>query len=389
MNQKQQPKNWRKMKLREVATLHRGYDLPIDKIKEGKNPVIFSNGKIEYHNEYKIKGPGVVTGRSGTLGNTFYIEKDFWPHNTTLYVSNFHNNSPKFIYFLFKQLKLERFNAGSGVPTLNRNHVHEIFVNIPESTGEQKKIASVLSGFDNKIELNNKINKILEQMAQAIFKEWFVNFKFPGYEKVKMVNSELGKIPEGWKIKKIKDIVNIKSGYSFKSEDFISNGKYNLVTIKNVQDGEFKTKCENQLELIPEKTPDYCLLKNGDILLSLTGNIGRICIFHGNDYLLNQRVAKLEPKEKRLKGFIYLLFRNTVIKSQMEALAGGSAQQNLSPIETSQIKISIPDNKIFDNFIDLTNSIFENILSLKLENQKLITLRDLLFPKLMSGEIRV
>lgn len=164
---------WKRVKLGEVLEFHRGYDLPISKIIEGKFPVVFSNGEKKYHYEYKIKAPGITIGRSGTLGKPFFVNEDFWPHNTTLFVSNFFGNDPKYLYYFLKTLDLGNYNAGAGVPTLNRNHIHTIQVEIPPLS-EQKKIAEVLSAYDDLIEVNQKKIKILETLAQTLYKEWFV-----------------------------------------------------------------------------------------------------------------------------------------------------------------------------------------------------------------------
>ena len=137
------PKNWKKYKLGEVATLQRGFDLPNTKRVEGSFPVIAASGFSSWHNKYKVKGPGVTTGRSGTLGQVFYEKNDFWPLNTSLWVKNFHGNHPKYIYYFLKTLKFEEFNSGTSVPTLNRNDVHNLAVAIP-SLAEQKSIAQIL-----------------------------------------------------------------------------------------------------------------------------------------------------------------------------------------------------------------------------------------------------
>ena len=122
---------WEQRKLIMVAPLQRGFDLPAEKIIPGVYPVMMSNGIGAYHNEYKVKGPGVVTGRSGTIGNLQYVESAFWPHNTTLWVTKFYGNHPKFIYYLYEKIDLKRYKAGSGVPTLNRNDVHDTMVFFP------------------------------------------------------------------------------------------------------------------------------------------------------------------------------------------------------------------------------------------------------------------
>ena len=142
--------DWEKKKIIDFAPLQRGFDLPIDSITKGEYPVVFSNGILKYHNEFKVKAPGIVTGRSGTIGKVTYVQNDYWPHNTSLWVTDFKGNFPMFIFHFFSKYKLERFGTGSGVPTLNRNDVHsqkEYFPALPEQT----KIANFLSALDEKI----------------------------------------------------------------------------------------------------------------------------------------------------------------------------------------------------------------------------------------------
>lgn len=133
-----------------------------------------------------------------------------------------------------------------------------------------------------------------------------------------------------------------------------------------------------------------CKIKDGDILLSLTGNVGRVCFVYGGEYLLNQRVAKLKPKNKKHISFVYFLFRQPWLQNLLIAMAKGSAQPNLSSIETGEIEISIPSAEIIEKFSEKTTPIYNQLVRNKVENQKqLAALRDLLLPKLMSGEIRV
>ena len=169
---------WRTCELGDVINLKRGYDLPKRKRIEEDVPIVASSGINGYHNEAKVKGPGVATGRSGTLGVITYCKEDYWPLNTALYVQNFKDNNVEFIYYFLKTMNFQNYNAGSGVPTLNRNHVHNLKVKVPPLQ-EQEKIATILKSLDDKIEINNQMNQTLEEMAQAIFKEWFVEFNFP------------------------------------------------------------------------------------------------------------------------------------------------------------------------------------------------------------------
>ena len=118
------PSDWEIKKLKDIAPLQRGFDLPNSKLINGKYPVVYSNGIVNYHNKYQAKGPGVVTGRSGTIGKVHYIQDNYWPHNTSLWVTDFKDNNPLFIYYLYLCIKIGRFSSGAGVPTLNRNDVH-------------------------------------------------------------------------------------------------------------------------------------------------------------------------------------------------------------------------------------------------------------------------
>lgn len=142
------PEDWALKPISQVAPLQRGFDLPIRNIRLGRYPVIYSNGVENFNDTAMVKGPGVVTGRSGTLGKVHYVDGDYWPHNTSLWVTRFNDNDPKFIYYLYESLHFERFASGSGVPTLNRNDAHSYLIAIPTNYGEQRAIAAALSDVD-------------------------------------------------------------------------------------------------------------------------------------------------------------------------------------------------------------------------------------------------
>ena len=246
----------------------------------------------------------------------------------------------------------------------------------------QETIASKLSVYDNLIENNQKQIKLLEEAARRLYKEWFVNFRFPGYEDTPIVDG----VPEGWEKAPIDSRISLLSGYAFKSAQFDSSGEYKIVTIKNVKDGEFDGINTNRIVSIPGKMPKHCVLTDGDILLSLTGNVGRTCIVNGNNYLLNQRVAKLQSD---IPAFTYCLFRSSDMFDAMNNLANGTAQQNLSPIRTGKISILFPADNLLEKFERIVGSMISKMLSLIKQCDLLIQARDRLLPKLMSGEIEV
>lgn len=246
----------------------------------------------------------------------------------------------------------------------------------------QQKIANNLLAYDRLIENNQKQIKLLEEAAQRLYKEWFVDLHFPGYESTPIIDG----VPQGWKKDTIDSKIELLSGYAFKSNDFCDDGKYKIITIKNVKDGQFDSDCVSRLAEIPSKMPKHCYLLDGDILLSLTGNVGRVCMVHGEDFLLNQRVAKLKSK---MPAYTYCLFRSKDMFDEMNNLANGAAQQNLSPIRTGKILHSFPTDELIHKFEGIVFPMIKNIVTLNKSNNELAAARDRLLPKLMNGELEV
>lgn len=165
------PEDWVRKKLGDIAPLQRGFDLPSTMRCDGQYPVVYSNGIVNTHNKYQVKGPGVVTGRSGTLGKVHYIEQDYWPHNTSLWVTKFNQCDPKFIFFLFSFIGFERFASGSGVPTLNRNDAHCFELALPSTVDEQIAISTILTDMDKEIEgIELRLSKTC-QIKQGMMQE--------------------------------------------------------------------------------------------------------------------------------------------------------------------------------------------------------------------------
>ena len=262
-------------------------------------------------------------------------------------------------------------SSGSKMPRGDKVQIMKYPVYLPDLE-TQKKIAEVLGRIDEKIELNRAMNETLEQMGQALFRHYFID------------NPEA----ETWWSGTISDLVNIYSGYAFKRTDFDPDGKYGLVTIKNVQDGSFLTECSDHLSEVPVKTPDYAFLKTADILLSLTGNVGRVCIVHGENLLLNQRVAKLAGVDG-MRSFAYFMFRQEEFKNKLTSMSRGTAQLNLSPVETKKVKMKLPPQNVLEQYYEKAEPLFEMLTTNYIEIQTLTTLRNTLLPRLISGKVKV
>jgi type I restriction enzyme S subunit len=373
---------WRKVKLGEWIELKYGFGLPEEKRIKGDIPVYGSSGIVGFHNEPAVYTKGIIIGRKGNVGAVYFSDKPFYPIDTVYFIDSLKKDGYlKFFYYLLKIIDFKKVDINVGVPGLNRETAHSLEFIIPEDPNEQKRIADILSAFDDKIEVNNKIIKTLETMAQEIFKELF--------NKKSKVKSQKSKFCETMKVG---DLVWIISGYPFSSRLYNKSKKgIGVVTIKNVQDGNFITECDSFIEeeKIPKNINKECLISDGDILLSLTGNVGRVCFVYCGKYLLNQRVAKIKPKNPNDRAFIYFLFRQQDMQNLLINMAKGSAQPNLSPVETGEIEITIPSREILDRLNKAINPMYEKLIKLKVENKKLAAIRDLLLPKLMRGEIRV
>ena len=213
-------------RLGDLINLKRGYDLPESQRRPGPYPVISSAGITGYHDEYMAEGQGVVTGRYGTLGEMYYVDSKYWPHNTALYVTTFKGNDPKCIYYLLTCLGRIRTSDKSAVPGVNRNELHEVEIPAISDTKQQKKIAAILSALDAKIDCNNRINAELEAMVKSLYDYWFVQFEFPDangkpYKSSggKMVyNATLKRdIPAGWSSGTLATLISLEYGKPLKA----------------------------------------------------------------------------------------------------------------------------------------------------------------------------
>ena len=231
----------------------------------------------------------------------------------------------------------------------------------------QTRIAHILKPIDSKISLNNAINHNLEQQASALVGHY-----------MQSIDTSVS----------IANIMSFDSGFPFQSSTYLPSGKYRIITIKNVQDGNIETSNTVFINNLPTRMKNNCILHVGDVLLSLTGNVGRVGIVCEENLLLNQRVAKIVPNDIGLLPLLYFIFRQPDIKLQMELIAKGTAQSNLSPVET--LRLTIPfERKTAEALSRTLAPMYQTIISTTQESHSLSSLRDALLPKLMSGEIDV
>ena len=347
---------------------------------------------IEYYDKLdpirKAQKNDIIYSVVGSFGKPVLIKenKEFvFQRHIAILRPNIDIVDPCFLYYIMLSrdfyMQADTVAIGAAQRTISLSSLRNMKVELP-GLSTQHRIATILSRYDTLIENYQKQIMLLEEAAQRLYKEWFVDLRFPGHEDVKMVDG----LSEGWERKKVKEIVDLQNGYAFKSTTFEDEGKYKVVTIKNVKDGVFDGDNVSYIKTIPEKMPSHCVLQIGDILLSLTGNVGRVCMVVGKDYLLNQRVAKLKSD---YPAFVYCLFRNYDMFVAINNLANGAAQQNVSPIRIGELMIMVASEKTMMRFERMVGKIITKILNLHSQIRHLTEARDRLLPKLMGGEMEV
>ena len=380
---------WKEVRLGDILNFRRGHDLPHSAMKPGNIPVAGSNGVIGYHDTATPIKPILTIGRSGNVGKPYFYE-EAWAHNTTLYVDDFKGNDPKFLYYLCQTMPFANFGGGSAVPTLNRNHIHPLETKIPVKVEDQRRIASILSSLDRKIELNNKINADLEEMAQAIFKNWFVDFE--PFKDGKFVDSELGMIPEGWKVVTLDDLTSkFGTGLNPRKNFVLGHGNNYYVTIKNMGNNRIylNDRCDKVDDEALAKINKRSKLQKGDLLFSGIGTIGRVAMIVDDpiNWNTSESVFNMHPIDTVSSEFIYLLLLSDKFQQYVQQNAQGGVQQGIRMASLKAFQFAIPDDlNLFDN---LVKPIISKVKSNDKENDTLSLLRDALLPRLMSGEIEV
>lgn len=363
---------WKKVKFGDFISLQRGYDLTREQFISGPYPVVSSTSIMGFHNSYKVNAPGVVIGRSGTLGEVQYVKDNYWPHNTSLYVKDFKGNEPLFVYYFLKNFGTDNAGGGAAVPTLNKNHLYVLDITIP-SKPTQHRIATILSRYDSLIENYQRQIKLLEESAQRLYKEWFVDYRFPGYEKTKVVDG----VPEGWEKKNLVELVDVQYGYAFDGMLFNNNGEgMPILRIRNIPDGMTS-------DFTTEEAPSTYIVHNGDIVVGMDG-IFHINSWCGGDAYLVQRACSFRPYNTWMKGFIFQAIQEP-IKFYEKTLVG-STVAHLGKKHIDSIEFVVPKDKILFKPLQI---LFDKRQGLLSQIRLLTEARDRLLPKLMSGEIKI
>ena len=354
----------------DFVTLQRGFDLPKTQMREGPFPVVGSTSIIGHHDEFKVEPPGVVTGRSGSLGTVQFLRERYWPHNTSLWVKDFKGNDPQFVYYRIQGLDFARFNAGAGVPTLNRNHLDTLEVDVPPLP-LQRRIAGILSAYDELMENSQRRIRLLEAMARALYREWFVHFRFPGHAKHPRVASPLGDIPQGWEVLEFRHLFDIRYGKTLPKTEISDSGPYPVYGAGDVIGFYDKMLCPNKCALVTSRG-------NG------SGTVWRT---REAAFVTNNSLIMLPQEDRRYwdYSFVELLLKHANV---MEAKTG-SAQPQVTIENLNYVKAIVPTKLLVERFCAIATPIYEQVDCLFRQIQYLRRTRDLLLPRLLSGRVQI
>lgn len=390
---------WRRCKLGDVITLKRGYDLPNQQRRPGPFPIVSSSGITDHHAEAKVAGPGVVTGRYGTLGQVFLIGGDFWPLNTSLYVSDFKGNDPCFVSHLLRTLNFATQNAAGAVPGVNRNHLHAMNVSVPD-LAEQRRIAGILSAYDDLIENSEQRIRLVDEMACALYREWFVLFRYPGHHETPLVDSPLGRVPKGWELTFLgafmdrgeAELQTGPFGTQLRASDYAQEG-IPVINVRNIGYGAIRP---NTFEyLAPDQAQKHArhMLAEGDIVFGRKGAVDRhVLVGQGEvGWIQGSDCIRLRLATSRIATrLLSFAFREATHKAWMlRHCSGAATMASLNQDVLRRIPVLVPPPGLIAGFDQYASGALAAIHSLSSRIHNLRNTRDVLVPRLLSGQLSV
>lgn len=353
------------------------------KLADGQYPVYGSGGLMRYVDSKLYDGPSILIPRKGTLNNIMFVESPFWTVDTMFWsIINTDKVDPKFLFYSICKRDFASMNVGSAVPSMTVNILNDIQISYPKNIEDQRRIASILSSLDRKIELNNKITADLEEMAQAIFKNWFVDFE--PFKDGKFVDSELGMIPEGWKVGRLTEIASYMNGLAMQKYP-PENTEDSLPVLKIKELGQ--GFCGTDSDRCSCNIKDECKIHNGDVIFSWSGTL-LVDVWCGGDCGLNQHLFKVTSNDYP-KWFYYYWTKHHLQEFIHIAKDKAVTMGHIKRGHLEEALVAIPDNDSMGKAHELFEPILSKMISLRLESSRLSLLRDTLLPRLMSGELEI
>lgn len=376
-------RTWRTCTLGDVLTLQRGFDLPSQSRKAGSVPIISSSGLTGTHCEARVKAPGVVIGRYGTLGQVHFSDVDFWPLNTALYVRDFKGNVPRFCAYLLKTIGEIAGSGAAAVPGVNRNVLHLLPAQCPP-VGEQRRIASILGAYDDLIEVNRRRIALLEEMARGLFEEWFVRFRFPGHEERPVAEPPEGPLPAGWYHGTLGDLADQRRETTSPGSHLAGRAYVPIECIGK------RTLALTETRPWEQAQSSLQLFEKYDILFGAMRAYFHKVVPAPVAGMTRSTCFVLRPKTPSLFSFATLaLFRDETVAYAAAHSAGSTIPYAKWSGSLERLQIAVPPTAVTAEFDRLVRPILEQIMIISDTSKILASTRDLLLPRLISGELSV
>jgi type I restriction enzyme S subunit len=399
-------RDWITIPLGKVVTLQRGYDLPNRLRRPGEVPIVTSSGIGGTHNEAMVSGPGVVTGRYGTIGEVFYIESDFWPLNTTLFVRDFHGNDPLFVSYLLRTIDFQTHSGKSGVPGVNRNDLHEVVVSLPRTKAEQDAIAETLSDADALIESLEQLIAKKRQIKQGAIQELLTGKKrLPGFEtKPGYKQTEVGVIPADWECTTVGQLVRNgplekpldgnHGNLHPKSGDFVSFG-IPFVMANNVRDGRVDLSNCAFIRKGQADSLQKGFSRPGDVLLTHKATIGNTAVVSAIPFeyiMLTPQVTYYRVANRARLSNFYLrhFFDSGSFQKVLLSMSGGGTRAYIGITAQLQLPVALPPTLAEQTAIaTIVSDMDVEIDALEAKLAKARQLKQGIMQELLTGRIRL
>jgi len=371
--------DWKSDALGNVATLQRGFDLPARLRKPGAYPIVTSSGIEQFHAEAKVKGPGVVTGRYGTIGKVFFVREDFWPLNTTLYVRDFHENDPQFVSYLLRTIDFEEHSGKTGVPGVNRNDLHEITIFMPQTCAEQEGIAGALSDADALIESIEQLLAKKRQLKQGAMQELLTgNKRLPG---------STGE----WVAKPLRSILQVPvtdgphltprfldDGIPFLSVNNLANNRIDMNDLRFISISDHDLFCKK------------CKPQRGDLLFGKAASVGKVALVDTDlEFNIWSPIALIRINRANSPEFIYYSFQGSGLLTQIQGLTNSSSQGNIGMSDIEKLVVKVPPFEEQSSIAAILCDMDAQIVTLEAKLVKARQLKQGMMQELLTGRIRL
>lgn len=363
----------------DIFSFHNG-KTPKGLIK-GKFPIYGSGGIMGTAEETNYEN-AIIIGRAGTSGSVAKCEGKFWASDNTIILKPKNNFDLTFLYYNLLRIPLRSYAGGSAQPLITHGILSAIKIPLPP-LATQKRIAEILGQYDDLIENNNRRIALLEQAAKHLYKEWFVRFKFPGHEKVKIVDG----LPKGWERKKLGEVGEIITGKtpSTKKKNYYGTD-IPFVKTPDMHNSPVVTQTSQYLSQEGAESQSNKYIRPYSVMVSCIGTVGVVSM-NSKTAQTNQQINTIIPNQPNSNYYLFYALKQ--LKSKMEAMGGGVTMPNVNKSKFESLEIIYPEKNIISLFSEFTKYLYTQIENLMEENQNLKKARDLLLPRFMRGELIV